>query len=194
MASTAELTREFQGVSIPAAGTYTFDTTHSNVGFWVRHMMVAKVRGHFAAPSGTFVIADDPRQSSVDVEIDWTSVETGDANRDAHLKSPDFFDVEKFPKIVFHSTGVRHVKDEQFVLDGELTVKGITKPVSLDLELNGVGKDPYGNVKVGFSATTKINREDFGMTYNAVLETGGVMVGKEINVEIEIEAALQTAE
>jgi polyisoprenoid-binding protein YceI len=189
--ATTELTREYEGSTIPAAGTYVFDGAHSHVGFSVRHMMVAKVRGSFAAPSGTFVIAEDPTKSSVDVEIDWSTVTTGDPNRDAHLVSPDFFHVEKFPTIRYRSTGVRHVKGDNWELEGELTVQDVTKPVTLDLEVNGVGRDPFGNVKVGFSATTKINREDFGLTYNAVLETGGVMVGKDVTIEVEVEAALQ---
>jgi polyisoprenoid-binding protein YceI len=186
---TDELTREYEGSTIPVAGTYTFDTAHTHVGFWVRHMMVAKVRGNFAPPAGTFTIAEDPLQSSVEVEIDWSSVSTGEPNRDAHLKSPDFFHVEKFPKITYRSTGVRHISGDHWALDGELTVQDVTKPVPLDLEVNGVGRDPYGNVKVGFSATGKLNRDDFGISYNAVLETGGVMVGKEINLEIDVEAA-----
>jgi len=189
--ATTELTREYEGSTIPAAGTYAFDPAHTNVGFSVRHMMVAKVRGHFAPPTGTFEIAEDPTKSSVDVEIDWSTVTTGDPNRDAHLKSPDFFDVEKFPTIHFRSTGVRHVKGDNWVVDGELTVQDVTKPAVLDLEVNGVGRDPYGNVKVGFSATTKINREDFGLTYNAALETGGVMVGKDVTIEVDVEAARQ---
>ncbi|HEY2428900.1 MAG TPA: YceI family protein [Acidimicrobiales bacterium] len=186
-----ELTREYEGSTIPAAGTYAFDPAHTHVGFNVRHMMVAKVRGYFAAPAGTFTVAEDPTQSSVQVELDWSTVETGDPKRDAHLRSPDFFNVEKFPTISYRSTGVRHVKGDNWVLDGELTVQDITRPVALELEVNGVGRDPYGNVKVGFSATTKINREDFGLTYNAVLETGGVMVGKDVTIEIDVEAALQ---
>ena len=185
-----EITREYEGATIPAAGTYTFDAAHSAVTFSVRHMMVAKVRGSFAPPTGTFTIAEDPRQSSVEVEIDWSTVNTGDANRDGHLKSPDFFNVEKFPKITFRSTGVRHVKGDQWGIDGDLTVQDVTRPVTLDLEVNGAGRDPYGNVKVGFGATTKINREDFGLTYNAALETGGVMVGKDVTVEIDVEASL----
>jgi len=190
--ATTELTRDYEGATIPAAGTYVFDAAHTSVNFSVRHMMVAKVRGHFASPTGTFVIAEDPTKSSVDIEIDWSTVSTGDANRDAHLKSPDFFHVEKFPTIRFRSTGVRHINGDNWTLDGELTVQEITKPVTLDLEVNGVGRDPYGNVKVGFSGTTKINREDFGLTYNAALETGGVMVGKDVSVEVEVEAALQS--
>jgi len=188
--TTTDLTRDYEDTEIPVAGTYAFDAAHTAISFSVRHMMVAKVRGHFAPPTGTFVIAEDPLQSSVEVEIDWSTVSTGDANRDGHLKSADFFNVEKFPKITFKSTGVRHIKGDHWSLDGELTILGVAKPVTLDLELNGAGRDPYGNVKVGFTATTKVDREDFGMTYNAVLETGGVMVGKEVTVEIDVEASL----
>jgi len=185
---TTQLTREYEGSTIPVAGTYVFDAAHTHVGFVVRHMMVAKVRGSFAPPAGTFTIAEDPTQSSVDVEIDWSTVTTGEPNRDNHLRSPDFFDVEKFPTIRYHSTGVRHVKGDDWLLDGELTVQQVTLPVPLELEVNGVGRDPYGNVKVGFSATTKINRDDFGLNYNAALETGGFMVGKEVTIEIDVEA------
>jgi polyisoprenoid-binding protein YceI len=192
MAETAELTREYEGVAIPVAGTYEFDPAHSRVGFSVRHMMVAKVRGTFAPPTGTFVIADDPTQSSVEVSIDWSTVETGEPKRDAHLRSPDFFDVEKFPAIRYRSTGVRHIKGDRWVIDGQLTVQDITRDVPLELEVNGVGRDPYGNVKAGFSATAKFDREDFGLTYNAVLETGGVMIGKEVTIEIDVEAALRS--
>jgi polyisoprenoid-binding protein YceI len=189
--ATIELTREYEGSTIPAAGIYAFDPAHTRVGFVVRHMMVAKVRGRFAAPTGTFTIAEDPTKSSIEVEIDWSTVDTGEPKRDAHLRSLDFFNVEKFPAISYRSTGVRHLNGDNWVLDGELTVQDITEPVPLELEVNGVGRDPYGNVKVGFSATAEINREDFGLTYNAVLETGGFMVGKEVTIEIDVEAALQ---
>ena len=191
MATTTELSREYEGSTIPLAGTYEFDAVHTHVGFSVRHMMVAKVRGHFAPPTGTFVIGEDPLQSSVEVEIDWSTIETGDAKRDGHLKTADFLDVEKTPKLRFVSTAVRHIKGDNWALEGDLTVGEVTKPVVLELEVNGVGRDPYGNVKVGFSATTKINREEFGMTYNAALETGGVMIGKDVTVEIDVEAAAQ---
>jgi polyisoprenoid-binding protein YceI len=189
--STLNLTREHKGAAVPAAGTYDFDVSHSDVSFTVRHMMVSKVRGHLAAPSGSFTIAEDPHDSSVEVELDWSTVDTGDANRDTHLKSADFVDVEKFPTIKFRSTGVRHVKDDKWAVEGVLTIQDVTKPVILDLEFNGIGQDPFGNVKAGFSATTKINREDFGLTYNAALETGGFLVGKDVTIEIDVEASLR---
>ena len=182
------LTREYEGTVIPVAGTYAFDATHTQIGFWVRHMMVAKVRGRFAPPTGTFTIADDPAQSKVEVEVDWTTIDTNDPNRDAHLRSADFLDEAKKPTLRFVSTSVRHASGDNWVLEGDLTINDITKPVTLDLEVNGVGQDPWGNVKVGFTATTVVNREDFGLTYNAALETGGVLIGKEIHVEIDVEA------
>jgi polyisoprenoid-binding protein YceI len=189
--STVELTRQHQGAEAPAPGTYDFDTAHSTVSFAVRHMMVSKVRGHLDPPSGSFTIAEDPTESSVEVALDWSTVNTGDEKRDAHLKSSDFVDVEKHPTISFSSTAVRHIKDERWAVDGLLTVQGVVKPVTLDLEFNGIGRDPWGNVKAGFSAKTKVNREDFGLTWNAALETGGVVVGKDVTIEIDVEASLR---
>ncbi len=186
---TTEIARDYEGSTIPAARTYVFDPAHSLVSFSVRHMMVSKVRGKFAFPAGEFVIADDPLQSSVVVELDTSTIDTGDQQRDGHLKSPDFLDVDRFPTITFRSTRVRHVKGDDWELVGDLTIKDVTRPVVLDLEVSGAGKDPWGNVKVGFEATTKINREDWGLTYNAALETGGVLIGKEITIELAIEAA-----
>jgi polyisoprenoid-binding protein YceI len=186
---TTEIAREYKGSTIPAAGTYVFDPVHSVVSFSVRHMMVSKVRGKFAFPQGEFVIADDPLQSAVEVDLDASSIETGDAQRDGHLKSPDFLDVDRFPKLTFKSTHVRHVNGDKWELVGDLTIKDVTRPVTLDLEVSGAGKDPWGNVKVGFEATTKINRDDWGLSYNAVLETGGVLIGKDITIELAVEAA-----
>ncbi|GAC1536281.1 MAG: YceI family protein [Acidimicrobiales bacterium] len=191
MAETTELSRTFEGSAIPVAGTYSFDPSHSRVAFSVRHLMVAKVRGHLAPPTGTFVIAEDPLQSSVEVELDWSTIETGDPGRDAHLKTADFIDVDKTPRVTFASTGVRHIKGNDWTIDGNLTIGETTRTVTLDLEVNGVSRDPWGNTKVGFEARTKINREDFGMTWNAALETGGVVVGKDVNIEIDVEASAQ---
>jgi polyisoprenoid-binding protein YceI len=189
--TTASLTREFNGAEVPLAGRYTFDPGHSSVSFSVRHMMVSKVRGYFAAPEGEFVVGENPLDSSVTVEIDWASVTTGEPKRDEHLRSPDFFHVEKFPTISYRSTGVRQVKGDKWALDGMLTVQEVSKPVTLDLEFNGASKDPWGNVKAGFSGSTKIDREDFGLSYNAILETGGVLVGKEVTIDIDVEAKLE---
>lgn len=189
----AEVTRDYEGSTIPAAGTYSYDPNHTSVTFHVRHMMVAKVRGRFAAPTGAFTIADDPLKSSMAVSIDAATVDTGQPQRDDDLRSPNFLDVAQYPTIDFRSTEVRHLKGDNWELVGDLTVHGVTKPVTFDLEFMGAARDPYGNTKVGFEATTKINREDWGLTYNAALETGGVMVGKEVTIELTVEAA-STAE
>lgn len=177
-----------QARNLPAAGTWTIDNSHSSVEFVVRHLMVAKVRGRFADFSGTIHVGETPETSSVEVEISTSSVTTGDPQRDGHLLSADFFDAETYPTIGFRSTGVRPVKGERYEVDGELTVHGVTKPVVLDLEYQGSITDPFGNDKAVFSASTEIDREDWGLTWNQALESGGVLVGKKAKIEIEIEA------
>jgi len=169
------------------AGTWNIDPIHSEVGFSVRHMMVSKVRGRFTAFSGQIVTADDPTKSSVTAEIDLRSINTGQEQRDAHIKSADFFEVETYPTMTYRSTGVR-VEDGEYILDGDLTLKGVTKSVPLHLELNGFGPDPYGGVRAGFSATGEINRSDFNVSFNAPLQNGGVVVGEKITLQLEIEA------
>jgi len=153
----------------------------------VRHLMVSKTRGSFGTFSGSVVIGEDPYQSSVEVTIDPTSVSTGDAKRDEHLRSADFFDAEQFPEITFSSTKVRDHKGDRFVLEGDLTVHGVTRPVVLDAVIEGIATSPWGTQAVGFSATTELDREAFGLTWNQTLETGGVLVGKTVKVEIEAE-------
>jgi polyisoprenoid-binding protein YceI len=174
--------------SMPAAGTWTIDTSHSSVEFVVRHLMVAKVRGRFAAFGGTIHVGDTPEASSVEVEISTSSITTGDPQRDGHLLSADFFDVETHPTISFRSTAVRPVSGERYAVEGDLTVHGRTKPVTLDLEYQGSLTDPFGNDKAVFSATAEIDREDWGLTWNQALESGGVLVGKKARIEIEVEA------
>jgi polyisoprenoid-binding protein YceI len=169
------------------AATWTIDPVHSEVGFSVRHMMVSKVRGRFTTFSGQLVTADDPTASSVSAEIDLASINTGNEQRDEHIKSADFFEVETYPTMTYRSTGVR-VVDGEYVLDGELTLKGITKSVPLHLELNGFGPDPYGGTRAGFTATGEINRGDFGVTFDAPMANGGVVVGDKIALHLEIEA------
>jgi polyisoprenoid-binding protein YceI len=180
-------TRLVEGIEIPQPGTFDLDVSHSTVGFTVRHLMVSKTRGSFDTFSGTVVIADDPYQSTVEVTIDPASVSTGDAKRDEHLRSADFFDVEQFGAITFRSTEVRDHKGDRFVLAGELTVRGVTRPVVLDAVFEGIATSPWGTQAVGFSATTELDREAFGLTWNQTLETGGVLVGKAVKVEIEAE-------
>ena len=183
----APATRTIDGVEIPVAGVYDIDVAHTVVAFSVRHLMVSKTRGRFDSFSGTVTVAEDPTQSSVDVTLDVASVNTNEAKRDEHLRSADFFDAEQFPTISFKSTGVTEHKGDTFKLTGDLTVHGVTKPVTLDAVLEGVATTPWGTSAAGFSATTEIDREAFGLTYNAALETGGVLVGKTAKVEIEAE-------
>jgi len=172
------------------AGTWTIDPVHSEVGFWVRHMMVSKVRGKFGKFSGELVTTDDLRGSAVKAEIDLSSIDTGNEQRDGHLRSMDFFDVENHPLMTYRSTGLRQDGDD-YVLDGELTLKGVTRSVPLALTVNGFGPDAYGGTRAGFTATGEINRQDFGVTWNAALEAGGVAVSDKVNIQLEIEAVLQ---
>jgi polyisoprenoid-binding protein YceI len=189
--STGVASRQYQGVDIPQAGTYTLDANHQRVGFVVRHLMVSKVRGHFQEATATITIAEDPLQSSVTATLQAASITTSNEQRDGHLKSADFLDVEKHPTLEYRSTGVKSIDGNQFVLSGELTIKDVTVPVDLEVELEGVGRSPYGHDVFGFSATAEIDREAFGITYNMALETGGVMVGKKVKLEIEGEAIRQ---
>ena len=175
-------------LAIPA-GTWQVDPAHSAVTFTARHMMVAKVRGSFKDFSADIVIADDPRQSRVDATVQMASVDTGDSGRDEHLRTNDFFAIEQHPTMTFRSTGLEGSGDE-YKLHGDLTIRGVTKPVTFDLEVGGVGKDPWGNTKAGFTATGTINRKDFGVEWNAPLETGGVLVGDKVTIEIDVEASL----
>jgi polyisoprenoid-binding protein YceI len=172
------------------AGHWTIDPSHSEIGFTVRHLMVSKVRGAFTGFNGTVTSADDPLASSVETTIDMASVETRDASRDAHLRSADFFDIEKYPTMTFSSTGVR-ADGDHYVVDGELTLHGVTRPVALALEFNGVSIDPWGGTRAGFSATTEINRRDFGIDIAMPLDGGGVVVGDKVKIQLEIEAVLQ---
>ena len=183
--------RDYQGTQIPAAGTYLLDPNHSRVGFVARHLMVAKVRGQFETAEATVVVAENPLQSSVTALIQTASVSTSVADRDNHLRSGDFFESEKYPTMEFRSTGLRSWGGGEFVLDGELTIKDVTKPVMLKVEFEGATVSPYGQDVFGFSATTEIDREDWGLTWNMVLETGGVGVSKKIKIEIEGEAIRQ---
>ncbi len=173
------------------AGTWEIDPVHSYVGFVARHLMVSKVRGNFGEASATITIGEDPLQSSVTATIATESVFTGQPDRDNHLRTGDFFEVAKYPTIEFRSTGIKSFEGNEFVLEGELTIKGITKPVELLVEFEGVGRSPYGHDVFGFSATTEIDREDWGLTYNMALESGGVMIGKKVKIEIEGEAIRQ---
>lgn len=171
-------------------GTWTIDPTHTEVGFSIRHLMIAKVKGKFEKFEATFVTAENPLETTVTAKAEVTSINTGDANRDGHLRTGDFFDAEQYPYIEFVSTGAR-VDGDDFKVDGDLSLHGVTKPVTFDFEFLGFNSDPYGNYKAGATATTKIKREGFGLTYNAALEGGGFLLGDDVTITIEIEAALQ---
>ncbi|MDG4774009.1 YceI family protein [Solwaraspora sp. WMMD792] len=189
--STDQTTREWNGITIPTAGTYELDQAHRRVGFVARHMMVSKVRGEFTDATATITVAEDPLQSSVTAVLQAASINTGQADRDAHLRGGDFLDVEKFTTIEFRSTGIVSHSGNEFVLAGDLTVKDVTRPVELAVEFEGAGRSPFGQDIFGFTASTEIDREEFGLTWNVALETGGVLVGKKIKIEIEGEAIRQ---
>jgi polyisoprenoid-binding protein YceI len=172
-------------------GTWEIDAVHSHVGFVARHLMVSKVRGSFTKFEGEIVTAGDPLESSATATIDMTSLSTGNEHRDNDVKGENFLDVANHPAMTFRSTGIRRDGDG-FVLTGDLTIRDITRPVDLSVEVNGFSQDPSGNSKAGFSATGEINRVDYGITANMVLPTGGVMVSEKIQLTIEIEAALKT--
>ncbi|GEC24153.1 polyisoprenoid-binding protein [Pseudonocardia saturnea] len=184
----------FLMTSIPnyVAGTWDIDAVHSDVSFVVRHMMVSKVRGRFEQLSGELVTGDSIENSSVTATIDVTSLSTGNEQRDGHIKSADFFEVEKHPTWTFTSTGIV-AKGDDLVLNGDLTIKGVTKPVELALEVNGFGPDPYGGTRAGFTATTSINRSDFGVDIALPMDGGGVVVSEKVTVELEIQAVLRAA-
>lgn len=168
---------------------YTIDNSHSDISFSVRHMVFAKVRGHFTKWSAQLSFdSADPGQSSVEVDIDTASIDTREAQRDGHLRSPDFLDAEKFPKITYRSKKVEKAGEGHYKVAGELTVHGVTREVPLDVEETGRGKDPWGNDRVGFVAKTSVNRLDFGLKWNQVLETGGVLIGEKVDIEIDVEA------
>jgi polyisoprenoid-binding protein YceI len=171
---------------------WQIDASHSRVGFAVKHMMVSSVKGHFNVLSGTLNIDEaHPANSWVEAEIDASSIDTRDAGRDGHLRTGDFLDVEKFPKITFKSTKVEPAGDNEYNIIGDLTLHGVTKPVVLKAEYSGTIKDPYGLNRAGFEAHTKISRKDFGIAMNPLLETGGAVVGDEVKVDLDLEAVTQ---
>lgn len=191
MTSPISTVRDYGGITIPTSGTFTLDPAHTTVGFVARHLVVSKVRGSFTSATGTITVADDPLASSATVEIDAASIDTGVADRDTHLRSADFLDVERFSKLTFRSTGIDEVKDSTFVLRGELTIRDVTREVALEVEFDGVARSPWGQEVLAVTASTEIDREEFGITWNQALETGGVLVGKKVKIEISAEATRQ---
>jgi polyisoprenoid-binding protein YceI len=180
--------RTYDDRQVPAAGAYDIDPAHTAVEFVGRHLMITKVRGRFTDVRGRITIAEEPENSHVEVEIGAASVSTGNDDRDAHLKSGDFFDVEHYPTITFASTAVRARPDNTWEVDGDLTVHDVTRSVQLQVDFDGGGPSPFGDQRIGFSAATDVNREDFGLTYNMVLESGGVLVGKTARIELSVQA------
>ena len=183
--------RVVDGVTLPAPGTYLLDPTHTRNGFVARHLMVTKVRGSFREFTGSITIGADGPSSTAEATLQTASIDTGTAERDAHLVAGDFLDTEKFPTITFANAKVTGQKGAQLTVIGDLTIKGVTRQVSLDVEIDGVATDPWGNEKLAVTARTEIDREDFGITWNVALETGGVLVSKKVVIEIEAQAARQ---
>lgn len=174
--------------------TWNIDTSHSGVHFSVRHMVIAKVRGSFDRFEGSVELDEtNPAASKVSVRIDARSIDTREEKRDAHLRSADFFDVETYPDLTFESTKVEKIDDERWRVTGDLTIHGVTKEVALDAEALGTGKDPWGNDRIAFQASTSINRKDFGLTWNQALETGGVLVGDKIEISLDVQAVKAVA-
>ncbi|AEA25500.1 YceI family protein [Pseudonocardia benzenivorans] len=174
------------------AGVWDIDTAHSDISFSVRHMMVSKVKGRFGAFTGEITTGETLESSSVSVTIDASSIDTNQEQRDAHIRSADFFETDAHPQWTFRSTAVR-AGGEGLLVDGDLTIKGVTKPVTLDVEVGGFGPDAYGGTRAGFTATTTINRNDFGVDISMPLDGGGVVVGEKVQISLEIEAVLRNA-
>ena len=173
---------------------WNLDTVHSGINFTVRHMVISKVRGRFAKYSGTIRMDDaDITRSSIEATVDASSIDTGTAQRDDHLRSADFFDVERFPEIRFLSTRIEKVSGDRYRLTGELTIHGVTRSIALETEYGGRGKDPWGNERLGFTAKGAIDRKDFGLVWNQALETGGVLVSDRVDLELEVQAVRAAA-
>jgi polyisoprenoid-binding protein YceI len=175
-------------------GNYVLDVAHTRLGFSARHAMVTTVRGSFGEFEGTAKIdAADPTKSSVEIRLKVASITTGQQQRDEHLRSSDFLEIEKYPEIVFRSTAVEQVDDETATITGDLTIKDVTRPISIDFTITGSAKDPFGNLRAGFEGSTTINRTDWGLTWNAALETGGVLVSDKVKLEFDVSAIQQVS-
>jgi polyisoprenoid-binding protein YceI len=182
------MTQETTTTETPKATKWQVDTAHTTVEFAVRHLMISTVKGRFTGVQGTVTMPDeDPARARVEVTIDAASISTGNEQRDQHLRSPDFLDVARFPTLTFRSTKVEPLGSDQFRLTGDLTIKGVTRPVELVVTREGAVKDPWGGYRAGFTATGKLRRSDFGITWNQMIEAGGVAVGDEVKLAIEVE-------
>ena len=193
--TTATATRILNGIEVPGPGIWNLDPAHSRANFIAKHLMVMKVRGHFADVKGTVHIEENLEDSWAEVVIGAASLDTGTPDRDNHLRSPDFLNVERYPEIRFRSTGVELLGGTKLKVTGDLTILDVTRPVVLDTEFEGViAKDPWGKTRAVFSAETEINREDWGMTWNVALEAGGWLVSKDVRLEIEVETVFNPPE
>ena len=175
-------------------GKWTIDPTHSSVTFVVRHMMVSKVRGSFQDFHADVEIAPDPLRSKLFAEVNMKSIDTGNADRDNHLRTNDFFDIDTYPTMTLVATGFEPTRGDDYVMHAELTIRGVTRPVDFDVEFGGVGQDPWGKRRAGFTVSTTINRKDFGIEWNAPLETGGVLVGDKVEVALDVELVKDDAD
>lgn len=174
------------------AETWNIDPSHTLVEFAVRHMMLATVKGNFSGVSGTLIgDPNDLTNAKISVSVDINTIDTRNADRDQHLRSADFFDAENFPKMTFESRNITRTGENTYNIEGDLTIRGTTRPITLEAEFMGVGPDPWGNTRAGFEATGKLNRKDYGLTWNAALETGGVLVGEEVKITISAEFVKQ---
>jgi polyisoprenoid-binding protein YceI len=173
---------------VPVPGHYAIDPAHTSVEFVGRHLMITKVRGRFPDVSGIITVDDEPARSHVEVTIGVSSIDSGNPDRDAQLRGPDFFDATQFPTITFKSTQVEVGESDTWMITGDLTVRDVTRPVTLEFEFDGANASPFGDQRIGFSAATEVDREAWGLTFNVALETGGVLVGKKVRIELNVQA------
>lgn len=191
--TTSTFTRTIEGQQAPVPGMYVVDPAHTRIGFQVQHMGISKVRGSFTEFEGTVTVGESPADSSARASAQTVSIDTAQSQRDQHLRTNDFFDVENYPTLDFVSTRIEQDGDD-WKVHGDLTIRGVTRPVTFEVEFEGAGPDVLGDPeqpRIGFSASTKINRDDFGLTWNQALETGGWVVGKQVKIEMDVEAVRQ---
>ena len=187
-------TRNIGGIEAPAPGRWEIDPAHTAIAFVAKYLMVTKVRGHFSEFSGFVDVAERPEDSSAEITIMAASIDTGTADRDKHLRSADFLDVDRFPELRFRSTNVEFPGEDRITLTGDLTIRDVTKSVALDAEFTGMSQDPWGNARAGYSARTQLNREDFGASWNLALEAGGWLVSKTVQIELDVLTTLKSGE
>ncbi len=192
MTQTLSILRTHDDREIPVAGVYTIDPMHTTVEFIGRHLMITKVRGRFPEVAGTITIDDEPTKSHVEVELQVASIDTGIPDRDGHLRSADFFNADDYPTITFKSTKVEAGRSGTWDVTGDLTVRDVTRPITLEVDFDGANASPMGDERIAFSAATEVDREDWGLTWNVALETGGVLVGRKVRIELNVQAVAAT--